>query len=95
VSIMDQQNIGERILRIENDLSKITERNRNVELDKAWETSRTRVFAVVCLTYALMCLIFWVIGVQNFSVNAIVPTVGYFLSTQSLPVVKRLWLRNR
>ena len=95
MSKMDQQNIDERLLRIETELSKILARNTTVELKKAWETSKTRILSIVCLTYTLMCLIFWVIGVQNFLVNAVVPTVGYFLSMQSLPVVKRLWLRSR
>jgi len=92
---MAEENLEERVRQIEITLSNIAERNRKVELEKAWETSRTRVLAVVALTYALMCLIFWVIGVSSYFVNAIVPTVGYFLSTQSLPIVKRLWLEKK
>jgi hypothetical protein len=89
---MTDENINDRLQKIESILAGILERNRKVELEKGWETSRTRVVSILALTYVLMCLIFYVLGVQNYIWNAIIPTVGYFLSTQSLPVIKKRWL---
>lgn len=84
----------EKIIRIEEQLEAIAERNQRVEMEKAWETSTTRVLSVVLLTYALMSLTFSIIGVQEYFINAIIPTLGYFLSTQSLPIIKRRWLQR-
>ncbi|HMO02642.1 MAG TPA: hypothetical protein PKD37_03495 [Oligoflexia bacterium] len=91
---MNEQNPEERLGQIELILSKIAERNLKVELEKAWETSKTRIFSVVLLTYGLMCLTFWTIGAEKYFINAIIPTLGYFLSTQSLPVIKKRWLKR-
>ena len=92
---MAEVNLEERVSQIEIALSNIAERNRKVELSKAWETSTTRVLSVVVLTYALMSLAFSIIGVQEYFINAIIPTLGYFLSTQSLPIIKRRWLQRQ
>lgn len=78
---------------LETEIKAISERNLRVELDKAWEISKTRKFLIVIVTYLLMCLTFYSIGIENFFVNAIVPTLGYFLSTLSLPVFKDVWMR--
>ncbi len=78
---------------LESEVKAIIERNKRVELEKAWETSKTRKFFIVLITYLLMCLTFHSIGVENFFMNAIIPTLGYFLSTLSLPVFKDCWLK--
>lgn len=78
---------------LETEVKAIIERNKRVELEKAWETSKTRKFLIVIITYLLMCLTFYSIGIENFLINAIVPTLGYFLSTLSLPVFKDCWMR--
>lgn len=75
----------ERIIRL------ICARNERVELDKAWEQSTTRKLAIALLTYFLTCIVFWSIGVTEFALNAFIPTIGYLLSTQSLPAVRRIW----
>jgi len=84
-----------RIEKLEATLATVLERNRKVEIEKSWETSNTRKITIVILTYALMCLIFWWLGVENLFRNAIIPTLGYYLSTQSLPMVKKWWLRRQ
>jgi hypothetical protein len=91
---MQDQKVLERIILIEKQLEAIAERNQRVEIEKAWETSTTRVLSVVVLTYALMSLTFSIIGVREYFINAIIPTLGYFLSTQSLPIIKRRWLQR-
>lgn len=66
-------------------------RNARVELDKSWETSKTRRFAIVLLTYFFAVLFMYQIGVDDFALAAIVPTVGFFLSTLGLNYIRRLW----
>lgn len=90
--------IDARLKKCEEILHSIADRNSRVEAEKAWETSLGRKISIVILTYALMCLVFYILNVDAFALNAIVPTLGYFLSTLSLPVVRRFWLskyRNR
>ena len=87
--------LKKRVEQLEISVQAILQRNQRVELDKAWEQSTTRVVGIVTLTYALMCLIFYVIGAQNFMSSAIVPTLGYYLSTQSLSWLKGKWVERR
>jgi hypothetical protein len=85
----------ERILKIEEELRLIRERNGRVEADKAWETSLFRILAIAGITYVIASVVMWLIGSTNFYLNALVPVVGYLLSTQSLPAVKRWWIGRR
>ncbi len=71
----------------------ILERNSRVELDKAWETSKTRRAVIAAITYAVAALFMYRIGVEDFWLNACIPTGGYVLSTLSLPWIKRHWLK--
>lgn len=86
--------IEERLKLIEQSLEEVSARNHRVELEKAWETSPTRIIAIVLVTYFLMCLVFYLIGIANWGSNAVIPTLGYFLSTQSLPILKSWWIRK-
>ncbi len=79
-------------MNIEQELQTIKERNLRVEADKAWETSLARKLLVLVTTYAVASLAFYVIGVPDFYVAAIIPTLGFFLSTLSFPMVKQWWL---
>lgn len=74
---------------IEREINLIKERNKRVELDKAWETSFFRVIFISTITYITTAVVFYFIGVKNFLLSALIPTVGYYLSTQSLPFVKK------
>ncbi len=69
----------------------IEARNHRVEKAKAWETSLARKVSILVLTYAVMCLTFWSLGNHPFWANAIVPTLGFFLSTLSLPLIRNHW----
>ena len=75
-------------------LTSIQERNRRVEADKAWETSRTRRGIIAVLTYLIVVLFLFFIQVSHPWQNALVPTVGYVLSTLTLPVCKRWWMEK-
>ncbi|MCA9355331.1 hypothetical protein KC865_02160 [Candidatus Kaiserbacteria bacterium] len=76
-------------------LTEIQERNKRVELDKAWETSIARRGIIASLTYLVAVIFMYRIGVSDAYLNALVPTGGYLLSTLSLRVVKRRWIKNR
>lgn len=73
----------------------IEQRNARVEREKAWETSVTRTLVIAILTYFVAVLLFWMLGNQQYFLNALVPTVGFILSVQSVPFVKKWWVRGR
>jgi hypothetical protein len=79
---------------LENEIKKIKERNVRVEIDKAWETSKTRKLLIILLTYAIISIFFIFIKIENPFSNAIVPTLGFFLSTLALPFVKNFWIKK-
>lgn len=76
---------------MEPELQTIQERNKRVELDKAWETSKTRRTIIVIFTYVVAASFLSVIGNPSPQINALVPVGGYFLSTLSLPIIKKWW----
>lgn len=85
----------DRLNKLEEEVALIKERNQRVEVDKAWETSIARKISVLVITYILATLVMYIIGVQNFFIDSIIPTLGYFLSTQSLPFIKKWWVGKR
>ncbi len=83
------------IKKLEARIIKIEERNKKVELDKIWETSKTRKLLIVIFTYLSIALYFKYVLNVNPWINAIVPTVGFLLSTVSLPIFKKLWEKTK
>ena len=83
-----------RIQKIEEEVKSIQDRNSRVETDKAWEVSVFRVLFITAITYLVASLVLYLIGVRDFYLGALVPTVGYFLSTRSLPIVKKWWVNR-
>lgn len=79
---------------IQSELSLIKERNKRVELDKAWETSWIRRIVIIFFTYVVAGIWLLVIDNNHPWLNAFVPTGGYVLSTLSLPFIKKKWLKN-
>ena len=79
---------------LKNEIEKIKERNSRVEADKAWETSFTRMVVVAVSTYIVATLALWVIANEAPFVNALIPSLGFLLSVQSLPIVKRWWVKR-
>jgi hypothetical protein len=77
-----------------NRVNQIEERNKKVEADKAWETSYTRRGLLILFTYIAIGLYLWAIGVSNPWLNAIVPSIGFLLSTLALPFFKKWWLKK-
>jgi len=79
---------------IKKDIAEIKERNTRVEKDKAWETSYFRKILIAILTYIVIVLFFLFAHLQKPFLNAIVPTIGFVLSTASIPYFKRLWIKR-
>jgi hypothetical protein len=73
----------------------IKKRNQQVELDKRWETSGFRKILLIVFTYITIGVYISSIGVSNPWVNAIVPAIGFFLSTLTLPFFRSFWEKYR
>ena len=79
---------------LEKRIKKIEERNKKVELDKAWESSRTRKILIILMTYVFAVLYLKIADTTNPYFGAVVPCVGFYLSTQSINLVKNFWLKK-
>ncbi|EKD78239.1 MAG: hypothetical protein ACD_41C00385G0009 [uncultured bacterium] len=80
---------------LEKEVSLIQERNQRVEADKAWETSAFRVITITTMTYVVAVVVLYLMDIERFYLSALIPTVGFFLSVQSLPLIKRWWVATR
>jgi hypothetical protein len=83
--------LQERLSVVESELAAIRNRNHRVESNKAWETSRVRLFSITGITYVTMVLVFLVLGSSRPFVDALIPTTGFFLSTLSLSFLRARW----
>ena len=83
------------IKKLEKRISDIEKRNRRVEGDKAWETSTLRKILIIVLTYIFAVLYLKIADTTNPFLGAVVPCVGFFLSTQTLNIIKKKWLNKR
>lgn len=77
---------------IEKRLQQIEERNAKVEIDKAWETSWARRGLLTLFTYLAISLYLNAIHIDRPWLNAIVPAVGFMISTLTIPFFKRIWV---
>ena len=69
---------------IQKEIELLKERNRRVEADKAREISRARKFIILTLTYIVIVIFFYTAELPKPRINAIVPTLGFILSTLGL-----------
>jgi len=75
------------------EITKIKQRNERVEEDKAWELSWTRKIIVAILTYIVILIFFLIADLPNPFVNSLVAAVAFVLSTLSISLLKKLWLK--
>lgn len=79
-------------MNLEEEIIKIKERNKNVELDKKWETSFIRKLCIMILTYIVVIIYSYVIKeYDNIFLSSLVPVIGFTLSTLSLRLVRNIW----
>ncbi len=76
---------------LEKEINLIKERNKRVEMDKTWETSITRKLLLFIFTYLSLGFYINVIGVEKPWLNAVIPSIGFLLSTLTLPFFKNIW----
>ena len=80
------------IMNIEKEIQDIKERNKKVELNKAWETSFTRKICIMVLTYIVVILYSLSISkINNVFLSSLVPVIGFTLSTLSLNAIRKIW----
>lgn len=80
---------------LEKEIGAIKARNRRVEKDKAWETSWIRRVAVSIATYVVVLLFFFVIRASQPFISALVPAIGFLLSTLTIDFLKSWWLKKQ
>jgi|TARA_B100002003_G_C14075841_1_gene517579 hypothetical protein len=80
-------------MELKEDIQQIKERNFRVETDKAWETSITRKLIIAILTYVVIVIFFFMAELPKPWINSIVPSLAFILSTLSLPLFKKLWVK--
>ena len=78
---------------LEKEIEKLKERNKRVEIDKAWETSLARRGLLIIFTYLAIGLYLSAVNVSDPWLNSIVPSIGFLLSTLTLSYFKNLWLK--
>lgn len=79
---------------LQKEIELIKQRNLRVEADKAWEQSVTRIGTICLITYLITGIVFFQIRVPNPFANALIPTIAFFLSMQSLPFLKKWWVKK-
>ena len=87
--------MDEKIKILEKRISKIEERNKKVESDKAWETSRIRKVLIIVMTYVFTLLYLTIADTTNPYFGAVVPCAGFYLSTISIDLIKKWWISKR
>lgn len=85
----------DKIELLELEIEKIKKRNQKVELDKARETSLARKFTIALLTYIVIVIFFTIAQLGNPFINAIVPTIGFLLSTISFDIFKKRRIKHQ
>lgn len=76
------------------EIESLKNRNKKVEQDKAWETSKTRKSLISLLTYFIVVLFLYRIDASNPWLTAFVPTIGFLLSTLTLNFFKKIWVKK-
>ncbi len=79
---------------LKKEIEAIKARNARVEKNKAWETSATRKVAIAAATYTVVLIFFLIIKVDRPFLSAIVPTLGFLLSTLSIDILKNWWVKK-
>jgi hypothetical protein len=81
----DRKTLEDRIIDLES-------RNLRVDADKGWETSWTRRTAIMVLTYITVWFYLEHVVRVDPWINALVPVIGYTLSTLTISRLKTYWV---
>ncbi len=80
-------------MNIEKEIEEIKQRNKRVEADKSWESSYFRRILLTTFTYLAIAIYLEIINIPRPWLNAIVPAVAFMLSTLTLPLFKKVWMK--
>ena len=83
-----------KTMEFEERITKIEMRNKSVEADKAWETSLARRGLIALFTYIVVGIFLNIIAVSNPWIAALVPVIGFILSTLTIPFFKKMWINR-
>lgn len=86
-SVMEHKTLEQRIEKIET-------RNKRVEQDKSWERSYFRRISVALMTYIVIVVFFYITKTPKPFLSALVPCIGYILSTVALSQLRKYWEDN-
>ena len=87
-------NIEDRLKNLEKEITLIKQRNSRVETNKAWETSFSRKFFVLILTYLVIVTFMHFAQMPAPWANAVVPAVAFMISTLTIPFIKEYWIKE-
>ncbi len=76
---------------LEERIARIEARNAKVDADKAWETSHTRRGFIALITYLAAGFSLYLLGSNAPWFYALIPVLGYILSTLTIPLLRVLW----
>ena len=86
--------IQEEINILKDEINLLKQRNYEKDRGKDFEGSYTRTVFLMVITYAtLFCYMYFVLKTARPALDAIVPTVGFNISTWGLPYVKEWWVQ--
>lgn len=78
---------------LERRIEAIEKRNSRVETDKAWQDSLFRRGLLLIFTYLALGFYMQAINIEDPWLSAVIPSVGFLLSTLTLPFLKNLWIK--
>lgn len=90
----DLAHLEKRLTVLEHELEFTRNQKRELQLHLAWDRSWTKIVLLTVVTYIVIAFVFYCIGSKKYFVNAIIPSVAYFISTRSLSFVKKIWLQK-
>jgi len=85
----------EDIKSLKAEIETIKLRNTRVEADKAWETSIFRLTVLSIITFIFSITVLYFVKTEEYLLSALSSTAGLIISSQSLPFIKRWWIKNR
>lgn len=84
----------DEVEKLREEVEKIKSRNRRVEVQKRWETSLVRRIGIMLVTYVSVSIYFISRHDAAPFLSAIVPTLGFLLSTLSLGAIRDWWVER-
>ncbi|GAB4285004.1 MAG: hypothetical protein Kow0081_2510 [Candidatus Dojkabacteria bacterium] len=92
-SSSELQTIKDKVSSLEAKLKELELLEKYDEIQTAWNKSLTRVFLTSSFTYFVALISMLIIEVEKATLNALIPSLLYILSFQSIPFVKKLWIK--